>query len=55
MFTFTNRFSKSSSAHSLNNLLGDDEPSKHFFAHTNESAHMEDNTSSEVLADLQPA
>ena len=30
MFTFTNRFSKSSSAHSLNNLLGDDEPSKHF-------------------------
>ena len=30
MFTFTNRFSKSSSAHSLDNLLGDDEPSEHF-------------------------
>ena len=54
MFAFSNRSSRSSSAHSLNNLLGDDEPAPHFYAHANESANMEDDISSEIMVDGQP-
>ena len=54
MFTFSNRSSRSSSAHSLNNLLGEDEPPAHFNAHANESVYMEDDRSSDIMADAQP-